>query len=359
MQLKIAKAEWDIMEPVFNQADVEVIDSTETYVLVKERVQVLEGDYLYEVEISTPRENTGTSSMTPEQLAALSLQNRDLAEAINAESAFSRQAVSSLVKMIAMDRIEDATQINLSTKEGRDLVLQAVGNINGKSHREVVKAFSNAFPAGVVFTAQSSNGTGAKSTLFLDFKVVNSMMTFLSGSADGISLDVVAFLNYILNLDVKGYDSKISSKVKMLKKSLQGWMRTAMESNGVLKKAARTAKVCVTGKVRTSYSPSLHHEADDLPKVIVNSNCASVKLLAKSPKGGIDPVYLDVNGNFDPFLLNGTLVGVGRTPMPFVTACQLVVTPETDKEVGIAHFMLLPHVWAASNEGDADGRGKS
>lgn len=357
MQLAIAKAEWNVMKSVYLQSDVEVINETATYVVVRERIQVLEGDYLFEVEISTPRENTGTSSMTPEQLAALSLQNRALAESINAESAFSRQAVTSLVKMVVMDKIEDATRINLSTKEGRDLVLQSVGSIDGKSHRDVVKAFEKAFPAGVVFTAQSTNGTGAKSTLFLDFKVINSMMTFMSGSASGVSLDVVAFLTYILNLDVKGYDSKINSKVKLLKKSLQGWMRTSMESNGVLKKAARTAKVCVNGKVRTSYSPYLHHAVDDLPKIMINSNCASAVLLAKSPKGGIDPVYLDENGEFNPFLLNGTIVGIGRTPMPFVTACQLVVTPETDKEIGIAHFMLLPHVWAASNEGDSDGDG--
>ncbi len=337
IQIAMAKAEYNmLMQYSNNNDDLFLVADNGDYVIIREKIQALlpeGGTYQhYEVEISTPRENTGKCGMTPEQLAAIGLQNNELAEALHEESRQYRAGVASLVAMANQKSVEESTPtINLSTNAGRELIAEVIGNLSGLSDAKIVDKYAKAFPTGVVFTTQSTY-TENTTKLFVNFDVLRGMSVFIGGSAgDEISMEFVAFLNLLTNLPKTSVDGVVHSKLNLLKSRLNGWLIGAMESQGILKKAARSAEVCVTGKVRTMYSPILNHNEGELPKVALNPNCAIVTSLG---------------------VANGDLVAIGRTPMPMLTVCQVVLTTQ----VGIAHAGLLPHIWAASNEGDSDGR---
>ena len=334
IQFEMAQAEYDlVMQYSDINDDVMLVSSHDGYVVVREKVQALLPDsgvvyQHYEVEISTPRENTGTCAMTPEQLAALALQNKELSEIIHEESRTARAGVSSLVRMATQTiGSANAPTIDLTSNTGRSTITTLIGNLDGKSDQQIVSKYNRAFPEGVVFTTTSTYTNRTKS-LYLDFSVIAGMSVFIGGQAgDEISMEFVAFLNLLVNLPQTGVDGVLNSKLSLLKTRMEAWLMGAMESNGILKKAARSSKVCVTGKVRTMYNPILNHKDGELPKVALNPSCAIVSELGVAA---------------------GDLIAVGRVPMCMVTVCEVVLTTE----VGIAHMGLLPHIWAACNEGE-------
>ena len=115
-------------------------------------------------------------------------------------------------------------------------------------------------------------------------------------------------------------------------------LRTATESNKVLKKATRTGAL-VYGKVRTSFHPILH-SADGIPTIVLNRNCPIVRLLGVKDWDSFTNYY----------------VGFCRTPTPFLGAGRLILTDDP-QICGIAHVLVDPIVWHALNEGDSDGDG--
>lgn len=353
MQLKMARAEWDVFSRFSNHEDVELVDNSHAdYVVVKECVQVLEGYHHFEVEISTPEENTGDIKITPEMLAVFTTCNRKLGELLFAESSDYRNVISQLVAMI-VNKPVGFQVVDLSTLEGRNQVKNGVGSLDGLSDSQIVDKFSKLFKTGVVFQSKSTH-TGAVSKLNLNFNVLRSMSTFIGGAASGISEEVVAFLNFISNPDDKGYDGKINSRISHLRSSLQGWLEKSMESRGILKKAAKTLGF-VGAKIRTTYDPTLNHQQGELPKIKLHAQCDALKKLAKKVSGKYYPAYLDKDGKFDPFLMNGEIIIDGRVPMPFPTCNELIVAD--DDTIAVGHASKLPHIWAKGADSDSDGDG--
>lgn len=353
LTMDIAKREWEIISACWDTPDIQVADHGH-YVTVTEEIQTLCGIHHYEYEISTSFENVGNAAMTLEQQAGVALQNKKLAERIYKENSIYRKAVRGLVDMISKVETKDYPKVLLHSATHRKLLKEKIGNLDGMSDRQIVDRYKKHFPKGVVFESKSSNAeVSGFNHLYLNFDVVSTMSTFIGGAADGISEDVVAFLNYIVELDDSSVESKIQGKVSLLRKSMRSWLESSIQSRKILQRAARTARFMVTGKVRTSYDPILNHEEGELPKLGINPNCPNLMGMATDIKGNIYPAYLDEEGSFDPQKMNGAIVCSSRSPMTMLGAFELILT----ENVEVGHQIVLPHVWSQLHEGDSDGDG--
>lgn len=339
IRLAIAKAEWQIIAQCFpNADDIKVIESHKDYVVVEEKIQVVFGGIPYDVEVSTPRENTGTSGLTLEQLANLSLQNRSLAEILHKESAEYKHVVCNLVGLVAGE--PELPEVDTYSSAGRQAFRDAVttalaGKELGRKDRDILVAVAKAYPGGLALVAKSETGA-APVTLRIHTPVIAKMGAFLGGSASDVAGVTVAVLSFLLDEKIEeetGINTRIYSWIAAASSSLEGWMDKMTKSGGVLKRLGRTKKLLVNGKVKTSYHPMLQPGTDGLPVAILHPECAIVRILG---------------------VKNGDIIGGGRTPMPFVTCFKVKLS----REVGqVAHVMILPSIWAAGNEGDSDGDG--
>ncbi len=375
----MARSEYDVLIQARGQCDdLNVVREIDGAILLREKTHVLLGQMVAEVEISTPRENSKPSAMTLEMLASLTLQNRKLAESINHHSKEYRSAVKGVVDMITT-KPGTVPEFNLTSSDRKRLE-ELVGEIQSREGKQILRKYKECFPQGVLLSGVSSN-SGRKTSLFLNFDSVSSMATFIGGVGEGIAGDIVAFLSYINKPGEGNVDNAVYSKLCALKASMEGWLFTSLESKSILKRMARTYKGAAIGmKVRTAPWTMLHHNPGELPKVAINPKDDVLKSLAQSPNGkGFLPQYCELvdlehmspavqvnddrlnrearqNGQkwiFVPQLMNGTTVIIGRTPMPMGGACELVLS----RQVGIAHCVVLPHIWAMLTEGDSDGDG--
>lgn len=332
IQIPIFKTEWEVIKAChLNADDVTVVSEHSTYVVVEEKIQVVYGLLPYEVEISTPRENTGTGALTLEQLAAISLQNKDLAEKIWEESQEYQQTVKDLVSTVLKTDVADATQLVITTKAGRETLRDCLSG-EFANDREVMKAMEKAFPKGLVLSAVYND---EDKFLYIKPSVISRMGAFFGNSASGIVLDVLSFLNYLLDSGMEkesGIDQVMYSWTEKLSTSLDAWLESMSKSGGVLKKLGRTGPCLVNLKIKSSYHPELEPGVDGLPVAILHPNCASVKLLG---------------------IKDGDIIGVGRTPMVFLGMFKVKLS-----QIGrVGHLMVGPYVWSATTEGDSDGDG--
>ena len=403
LELDIAKDEWEMLQAAHaNKTDkqdkltgiVSVVDHGD-YVTVREQIQILVCKLNFEVEISTPDESISISGMTPEMTAGVSIQSRKLAEVLVAESKEARESILGLVNMVTKSKaVTLENSVNLNTPSEQELLANRVGSLDGLSDSKVLDTYKLLYPNGLYLKASNTETT---SILYLDFDVIRSTMVWISGSADQMSQEIVGFLRAIINPPKTGYDNYFYGNVSRLSKSLNGWLKEAFASKGVLKRAARTSKCLVNLKVRTCYYTFLQSDADGIPKVAVNPNCAATRLLAKDNKGKYYSKYIesvvindfgaedgDSNGDaidveaykpnhscvyigmkntkqgktlmfFNPYLLQGEFISAFRIPMFMGLGAKLVVT----EKVGKSHAFLLPYLWSMANEGDTDGDGIS
>lgn len=366
-------------EEVTEAIDAVVVQETTNCVTIREKVEVLFADYFYEVEVSTPRENTGKTGFTPEQLAVLSVVSPDLAKTLHEESREYRSVVRGLSEMANGKGHKNAAHISLTSTTGREALFDALvgglvegfnldklandlgkdsvddltyeeilGIIEDVSDSSVMSIFKSAFPHGVVFESQLSEGGKVK--LALDFNVLRGMTTFLGDSASGIAKDVVGFLRYIAMPDDSGVDSVLRSWTSKLHTGLRGWIETAYSSQGILKRLVRSAKCAGTSKVRTMGHPLTQPDEDGIPKVLLHPQDDLLKVLAKDINTGkTAECYTNPDtGKFDPSFLDGEFIGIGRQPMPMLVGCKIVVS-----EYGyIGHAVCDPRTWSAGNEGE-------
>lgn len=389
LEMNVAQAEWDMLMEAGSLSGIKSVVQHNGYVTVREQIQLLVCNLPVEVEISTPDESIGTSAMTPEMVAGISIQNQKLAAILFEEAKPAQDAVLNLINMVTKTiPMTESNAVTLTSTSGREFIAASIGSTDGLDDSKVLKAYNTLFPNGVYFVATNGNSTA---NMFLDFNVVRTTMVWISGSADQISQEIVAFLRAIVNPPEKGYDSFFYNQVCNLMASLNGWLKKAFVSKGVLKRAARSAKCLINLKVRTVYYTFLQPDADGLSKVAINPNCDSAMLLAKDPTGRYYKKYIeevnvenygaegDVNPDdykpnascrftrmkqtktgfilsfFNPYLLQNELVGAFRIPMFMGLGAKLVVTTE----VGKSHMFLLPYLWSMANEGDSDGDGVS
>lgn len=357
------RAEWeviksvDIAEGVWGTPEYDVLavnDVDANTVRISAKMEMLVAEMPLNVEVSLPEESSGKTQLTPEMLSVLTLQNRTIGEAINKLGAAKRNSLTKLLKMFKGNAPKGTPECDIQKEE----FLQSIQDLvkDGMNDRDILKAYESRFPQGAVF---NTGGHESQYRLYLDFGAIQGIATYIGGSGEGVGHSIAEFLRQLpMNLQMIGSESQIHANFALLNSSVNAWFRIQLSSNSLKKKLVSSLKGTAFGsKVRTIALGELHHEGVApfcIPKIGVNPQDDILKEMAVNPlTGEIPQRFLDADGNFDPYLMQGEHVTVFRTPMPMQGACQLVITPK----VGVGHLALLMHIWAFFNEGDSDGDG--
>lgn len=360
-----AKAEWefvksvDIAEGVWGTPEYDVIcvnDIDENTVRISARIEILVAEMPLNVEVSLPEESSGKTQLTPEMLSVLTLQNRTIGEGINKLGAGKRNSLTKLLKMFKGNAPKGTPSCDIQSEE----FLQSIQGLikDGMNDRDILTAYEKHFPSGAVF---NTGGHTSQYSLYLDFSAIQGIATYIGGSGEGVGHSIAEFLRQLpMNLKLIGSESQIHANFSIIYSSVTAWFKIQLESKNLKKKLVSSLKGTAFGsKIRTIALPELSHQGaapNCLPKVGINPKDDLLRELAINPLTGEIPArFLDANGNFNPWLMDGEYVTCFRTPMPMQGACELVITPN----VGVGHLALLMHVWAFFNEGDSDGDGIS
>lgn len=356
-------------------------------VIVEEDIEVLVGYMPLNFEISTADEAVSESNLTPEMMAGMALICPSLVDALYNEALPARQALFGLLNMVTYSDEEYCYSFNAQDTAELKAFQALIPDLNGKNDRQICSIMEKSFPDGLVI---HSNGANNKSKLLIDWATVNKTMTFIGGTADQISQEIVGAIKFLADasktLGVSGIDSKINAIILKLANSLKGWVLKGLQSKGLIKKLSRSSKCLVNGKVRTVYNLSLIPDSDGVPKVLINPYCGMSKMLAKNADHSWNERYLvtvyfeskeDYKANFvlpsacievstknmkaegyevkyfNPYLLNNSVVAAVRIPMFMPAMCKVVVTTEIEP----SHVGILPCIWAQGNSGDSDGDG--
>lgn len=364
-----AKAEWEFVksvdeaEGVYNKPGYDVIcvnDIDEQTVRISARIEILVAEMPLNVEVSLPEESSGKTQLTPEMLSVLTLQNRTIGEGINKLGAGKRNSLTKLLKMFKGNAPTGTPSCDIQSEE----FLTSIQGIvkDGMNDQEVLKAYEKHFTndkgvhTGAVF---NTGGHKSQYTLYLDFNAIQGIATYIGGSGEGVGHSIAEFLRQLpLNLKMIGSESQIHANFSVIYSSVTAWFKIQLESKNLKKKLVSSLKGTAFGsKVRTIALPELSHKGSApacLPKVGINPQDDLLRELAINPLTGEIPArFLDADGKFNPWLMDGEYVCLFRTPMPMQGACELVITPK----VGVGHLALLMHIWAFFNEGDSDGDG--
>ena len=321
-----------------NADDVEVIDNgAHDHVIIRERVQFITGDICFDVEVATPKESVSSTELTLEAANGVLLQDKALGEALMSDMLPKVQSAKSLVRSFM--GLRDTPKFNVLTAEGRKGIAAAftsapASNLGFANHRQILKDLCKAFPNGFTVTYPVRDGE-------YSFEVhPRALATFggftSSGSATRELAQVIDYIYFITdNIGAESsVDAAIVDQSIKLSNTLSRWADNLVTSKSAMKKFTRSGKL-VGGKVRTTYSP-LCNNVNGLPVVVVNPNGPMAKMLG-----------LDKSVTF------GQIVGLTRTPMPFMTAAFV----RLDNACPVGHVFVSPKVWHAANEGDSDGDG--
>lgn len=358
-----AKAEWefvksvDIAEGVYQKPGYDVLAVTELdeqTVRISARIEILVAEMPLNVEVSLPEESSGKTQLTPEMLSVLTLQNRVIGEGINKLGAAKRNSLTKLLKMFKGTAPAGTPSCDIQSEEFLTSIQSIV--TDGMNDQQVLKAYEQHFPTGAVF---NTGGHTSQYSLYLDFSALQGIATYVGGSGEGVGHSIAEFLRQLpMNLKLIGSESQIHANFSLLHSSVTAWFKIQLESKNLKKKLVSSLKGTAFGsKIRTIALPELSHKGSApncIPKVGINPKDDLLRELAINPLTNEIPArFLDANGNFNPWLMDGEYVTCFRTPMPMQGACQIVIT----NRVGVGHLALLMHVWAFFNEGDSDGDG--
>lgn len=340
MKRYLAPVFWKVFQMM--NADIpciKVIEETDSYVLVEETIQGLIGVLPVQVEVSTPRENTGRQSMLLEAISVLSVACPELATEMwsNKESETYRKSARQAIAMaegITKDNIP--TILLTETAKWKEIVFTPEGKKrNGK---ELMNYMSKQFPNGLVLQGTVDGNVDPYCSLYL---IPDAIMAFggfgTGGSAQGVSLEIISLIIALAQGseagDTNGFESAASQELYRVAGAVKAWAGTkgVMTSASVLKRLSKTAAFGTTGKVQTCHLPHMQSKGL-LPVVVLHPDCAMV-----------------VEGGYK----QGDVVLVQRVPMTSFLFCEVRIS----EKGAVAYAQLLPHVWAMSNEGDTDGDG--
>lgn len=319
----------DLRSVIDGYDDVEVVDNGDIdRVIIRERVQYIIGDVHFDVEVSTPKESISTTEFTLEAASGILIQDKALGEALMSGLVSKVSSTESLVNSFLTVGGKLPT-FNVSTQAGRNGISRHISRGTGfANHRQILKELCKAFPNGLVIEYATRDGVKG-------FEVhPRALATFggftSNGSATREVAEVIDLVYFIS--DAIGGESSVDVAIVELcyntARTLARWAENLVKSKSAMKKFTRSGKL-LGGKVRTTYSP-LTNNVNGLPVVVVNPNGPIARGLG-----------LDRNTIF------GQIVGITRTPMPFMTACFV----RLDDACPVGHVLVSPKVWHAANEG--------
>lgn len=317
---------------------IQVIEESAEYVLVEETIQGLVGMLPVQVEVSTPRENTGRQSMLLEAISVLSTVCPELAQAMwssQQSEAYRKSARQAIAMAEGITKSDVPTLLLTDTKSWKEIVFNDGKKRNGK---ELMKYMSKQFPNGVILHGTVDGNLEGGASMYL---IPDAILAFggfgTGGAAQGVSLDIISLIIALAQGcqagDVNGFESAANQELYRVAGAVNAMVSTkgVMTSASVLKRLSKTAAFGTTGKVQTCHLPHLESKGL-LPVVVLHPDCAMVK------EGGYK---------------SGDVVMVERIPTSSYLFCEVRIS----KKGNIAYAQLLPHVWAMGNEGDTDGDG--
>jgi hypothetical protein len=337
LSFKINKAFYDnaAHQELFSHADVTATVLDSKTVLIEEQVDILECHIVYSLEVSTPKENIGTSALILEQMLA-SIAMYPAFSKFWIKGSDARQTILDFCEY-ASNRGEDTSCLKISLDQMPNILADLsetvlVGKQLMKAMEQLAKMFT---PSGTIcFTSVNEEGEEAES--YVNFPSLIKLVAYEAGGvvATGIAETVETLLRYSVlenSSSVEGYVNRRHSLLKQLDAQITFWIESLCDSKGVMKSLARTSNLCHSGKVKTSLHPELCPDENNLPVVILHPDCPLVR-----------------NGKVQP----GDILGISRSPMPFM----VMVKAKLSLEVGlIGHIMVDPTTWAKGNGGDSDG----
>lgn len=353
----IDKAEWAahmtdeyrVGHPEYDVISVEEIDKDSVRLTVK--IEVLHCQLPVNIEISLPEESSSKSALTPEMLSVMALVSRPIADAMVEGKAFAkqRQAVLACANM-GLNKIPAGVTpeiVNLPEDKLKETDLTV-------SDADFLMGLDKLYPNGVVFFLNGKNYH------YVKFGALSRISTFLGGNADGVSRDVALFFRWLIANQGDPLMMKVLRRKYMLFiKSLKGFLTKQLESKKLRKRIVTPPKgSLLMGKIRTVAWPCLSYDGklgvDAVPKFAMSPFDDLLRDMAKHPDTGrIEGRFLDENGKFNPWLMQGAVISGSRTPMVMPGFVELVIT--TNAAPGTVYTLM--HVWAMLNEGDSDGDG--
>lgn len=316
-------------------ADVYVEDVNATTVRIHERVECIMGDVVFDVEVSTPKESVSTTHLTMEAACGLLLQDKALGETLLKEVADKAKFTESLVR--SAKTTESNINFDITSSEGRAALSEALGNQSPvvatgfANHRAILNQLAKSKELSKGFTLSTVSNNGKVNALHVEPMALAAFGGFSNGSATREIATVIELIYTATQPDFKGIDALVKSGLIDAKNAMKNWANNLIQSSNCLKKFTRSGKL-IGGKVRTTYNPILNN------RFVGNEDKVELPVVAINP-----------NGNFAKLLKaeEGDIVGITRTPMPFMTAA--ILTFSTD--VPDAHVWVSPKVWHAANEG--------
>jgi hypothetical protein len=302
-------------------ADVVVLDHIQEHnrtmgYVIQESCQVLQGKFHINVEVSTPRENTGKHGLTLEQLLRIELLYPPLAKQIVKISQRLHKSV---------ERLVGYNSGNIHLGEGDILTTEQVINKLGnkldkvKNPKKGLFILSKIFPNGLILETDPCQG----------YYPFDLLATYGESIAGGLEESVVSLFK---SLDK---DPHIINEVNVtLNAQIMRWARGRMRDlasgrSKVLARLGKTGPVCGGSKAKTSHEPSI--EPNGLPIAIIHPDDELVDLCN---------------------IQDGDIVLSGRNPLGSMAFFKVFLS----KEHGcIAHIKISALISSAASESDGDG----
>lgn len=333
LMFDINKNFYDNNLDLFQGDDVEVLVIDDRTVRVYETIELLEGDLVLSIEVSTPKENIGCSSLILEQMLVASTTYPAFTKMWEM-GAPRREAILNFTKYASGQFNHNAVEARLIDLAGIATSNLAI-DLKMLTGKALVKALLDlVIGAGgegnLALVSNSEFGVETKTVINLPALLKLGVYAHASGAATGIAESFELLIRYALKEDkaVPGYTNRLHGLNKLLGLKLKQWMSEVTDAKGAMKALGITQYATTSGKVKTSLSPSLCRDADNLPIVIMSPNCPMIQ-------------RLDVQ--------EGDVLALTRSPMPFPIMAKVKILDEGL----VGHFMVCPESWARGNGGDS------
>lgn len=297
-------------------ADVVILEETPSGYFIEETIQVISGKYHINIEVSTPRENTGIHGLTLEQLLRLELLYPPLAELVVNSSRELHKSVERLVGY-------NAGAIKLRDNEilTKEQVIQKIEDkLEGITNpHKGLRILSRLFPNGLIINTNPNEG-------YYPFDLLISYGSWIGGGIEE------AVLSLFKNL--KKDSIIVDQENVVLHSQIMTWARSRMYSlnssrSKILGRLGKTAPVCGGSKAKTSHHPII--EGGDLPIAIIHP----------------DDSILDLTNTEE-----GDIVILGRNPLGSMAFFKVKLSREYGS---IAHIKISALISNMASESDGDG----
>lgn len=375
--------EWGAINP---NADIHVMKIYDDWALIRERIIGIHTCIpLGYVELSTPEEKIGRSTLTSQQFTSLAILNERLFKGLVEASSWKRDVVERMIRTYIGDArnvVSKSITSNKSEQLFLPIALHVMKNLEAKqpgsatpslaleyisnclsSDKELINLLEDVYPNGFTYTHNDVYLPICLSVLQIYAKRDN-----ISQDVMPITAQVLSFIRKLAWAFLKDSEEGLKAGKKpswttlreiestldlnLLSASIIGWMRALLgDENSDSKVLAALGRITACGQatVKTSHLPSCANyvKKDDMGNLLY-----SIPIFYLHPDD--DLLYIlfgkDVPNTHDED--NPYFIGVTRTPLGFWTFGRLIISEEHG---WLSHITMNCVVAQLASETDGDG----